>query len=71
MSDAGTWKYFKRIVQKYNHYEKGPETDEDRSCKECGRKGFSYPYNCTDGWLNQSKGKDCINWTNDARCVVD
>ena len=71
MSDISTSEYFKGRAKKYNHYEKGSEANKDRSCKECVRKVFTYPWNCSEGWLNQGKGKNCINWTDNTQCLVD
>ena len=55
-------------AKKFNQYSEG-ETTEGRSCKNCIRKNFSYPYTCNDGW-QADKGATCINWTDNPRCQV-
>lgn len=67
---------FLRRAQRFNCYRAGEVTTEGRSCANCVRKQFSYPWTCDDGWSkirNQTAadGERCENWTDQGNARVD
>jgi hypothetical protein len=63
-------------ARKYNHFQDSGQEIAARSCLNCIRKQFSFPYTCDEGWDNyrarqEAKGARCLNWTDRGDAPVD
>lgn len=49
----------------------GEVIEKNRSCTDCKRRYYSYPYSCNDGWpINAPDGMTTFEWLQKAeRCI--
>jgi hypothetical protein len=64
------------LAQRYNRYVPGDVVTPGRTCDNCVRKQYSYPYTCDDGWDKRRNGTAgdgarCLNWTDRGDAKVD
>ena len=53
--------FFIAEANRYNHYIESETENQDKKCRHCIRKRYSYPNGCKDGWNHPNK-TGCLNY---------